>query len=350
MGLGKKKILFQGASGISFNTVLYTGNASARSITGVGFQPDLTWIKNRSSSSNYFHALIDSVRGVGKVLSSNTSSVDSTTYTDQVTSLEANGFFVGNNASGGNYVNISGDDYVAWNWKAGGTAVNIGVNSITGSTPSIASTVSANSAAGFSIVRNTGTSNYSDTIGHGLSQAPEIVIQKPAASNVAWYVLFNLDGTGGWDYASLNTYAPFAADDPVRFATNSTTINNWGWNNYDMINYCWHSVTGYSKISTYEGDGTNDYSKEITGLGFDPSFVMVKNADYNGSNWEIIDSRRGNEKNLYANEAYAENANAPASYGSGKFITDGFEVARGSVSASSHWNKSGDTYLYMAFK
>ena len=118
----------------------------------------------------------------------------------------------------------------------------------------------------------------------------------------------------------------------------------------NYVAYCFHSVSGVSKIGTYEGDGSNDYSKEITGLGFDPSFVMVKNVDSSGSNWEMIDTKRGDEKNLYANENYAENGNSPSSYGSGKFITDGFEVARGSVSSSVHWNKSGDTYLYMAFK
>ena len=327
----------------NFKAVLYEGTGANQYISNVGFQPDLVWIKNRDQADS--HRIHDSIRGVF-YLESDTTSNEVNGGTAALKTFESNGFTIGT----GNSYNTNNESYVAWGWKAGGTPVTIGVNSITGSTPSIASTVSANPAAGFSIVRNTGTASYSDTIGHGLTQAPEIVIQKPVGANVAWYVLFNVDGTSGWDYAFLNTSAAFAADTPVRFATNSTTINNWGWNNYDMINYCWHSVAGYSKISTYQGDGTNDYSKEITGLGFDPSFVMVKNADYNGSNWDIIDSRRGNEKNLYANEAYAENANSPASYGSGKFITDGFEVARGSVSASSHWNKSGDTYLYMAFK
>ena len=148
-------------------------------------------------------------------------------------------------------------------------------------------------------------------------------------------------------YTAVNYFWNGTATDSVVKLKNDWFVN--GTNN-QYVMYSWHSVSGYSKISTYEGDGTNDYSKEITGLGFNPSFVMVKNVDSSGSNWEIIDSRRGDVKNLYANESYAENANSPASYGSGKFITDGFEVARGSVSSSVHWNKSGDTYLYMAFK
>ena len=38
-----------------FNTILYTGNTSGQSITGVGFQPDFLWIKSRSAS--YQHSL-----------------------------------------------------------------------------------------------------------------------------------------------------------------------------------------------------------------------------------------------------------------------------------------------------
>jgi len=37
---------------IYFNTLLYTGNSTARSLTGVGFQPDWVWIKSRSNTSS----------------------------------------------------------------------------------------------------------------------------------------------------------------------------------------------------------------------------------------------------------------------------------------------------------
>ena len=50
-----------------FNTKLYTGNGGTNAVTGVGFQPDWSWIKNRSGSDN--HALYDAVRGVNKILS-----------------------------------------------------------------------------------------------------------------------------------------------------------------------------------------------------------------------------------------------------------------------------------------
>jgi len=215
----------------------------------------------------------------------------------------------------------------------------------------IESTVSANTEAGFSIVKYISTGTSGSTVGHGLSSAPDIAIFKCISTTGNWitsitnvvsnkHLYLNTNSTGGTGGFSID-------------GTNITLNNTYGDANTSgrtYIAYCWHSVAGYSKIGSFDGDGTNDYSKEITGLGFDPSFVIVKNVDSSGSNWEIIDIARGDEKNLYANESYSENANSTSSYGSGKFITDGFKVARGSVSSSVHWNKSGDTYLYMAFK
>ena len=50
-----------------FKTVLYTGNGSTQSITGVGFSPGLCWIKDRGSSA-YDHQLYDPARGVTKAV------------------------------------------------------------------------------------------------------------------------------------------------------------------------------------------------------------------------------------------------------------------------------------------
>ena len=43
-----------------FNTVLWS-NSSTQSVTGVGFQPDFVWVKNRSISQP--HIVQDIVRG-----------------------------------------------------------------------------------------------------------------------------------------------------------------------------------------------------------------------------------------------------------------------------------------------
>ena len=328
----------------NFKTVLYEGTGANQFISNVGMDLEtnggLVWIKNRSSSSNYFHALIDLVRGTGQVLSSNASTLDTTNYTDQLTSFEANGFFVGNNSSGGNYMNLSGDDYVGWVFKGGGEAVNIAVNSITGSTPSIASDVSANPAAGFSIVKYTppsGGSVYTNTVGHGLSSAPEIIIQKATGITAAWYVHTSLiDGSN--DYLVLNSTAA-KVDNIHNFAVTSTTFTDWGWNGNEIINYCFHSVSGYSKIGTYTGNGTT--SKTVSDPSFEPSFVMIKRTD-DTSNWRIYDNRRGTNVELYANSSSQD----VSATGYINFNSNGFEIT-----TTGGWlNQLNGTYLYMAFK
>jgi hypothetical protein len=48
------------------------------SITGVGFQPDLSWIKNRTSAEEW-NFFVDAVRGVQKLVWSNATDAEATT-------------------------------------------------------------------------------------------------------------------------------------------------------------------------------------------------------------------------------------------------------------------------------
>jgi len=104
-----------------FNTKLYTGNGTAigsggNAVTGVGFQPDWVWIKNRTDTSN--HNLYDAVRGVsGGKLKSNTN-VGEAYNAQDLSVFGTDGFTVGEN----NEVNGSSDSMVSWNWLAGGSA------------------------------------------------------------------------------------------------------------------------------------------------------------------------------------------------------------------------------------
>jgi len=211
---------------------------------------------------------------------------------------------------------------------------------LTGNTDgTIPSTVAANPEAGFSVVRNTGTANYSDTIGHGLSKAPELVIQKPISSAGDWYVLANIDGAGAWDYGVLNTDAAFGVDNPQRFAASATTINNWGWNGYDMINYCFTSIPGYSKIGSYVGTGATGNFQYI---GFQPSLLLIKNTTSSGW-WNLSDSKRGASESLFPNDSYQEvddtGTQRAKTFNSNGFTLDG---NNGDI------NGSGNTYIFLA--
>ncbi|MDP6587787.1 MAG: hypothetical protein QF535_24290, partial [Anaerolineales bacterium] len=126
-----------------FNTVLYTGDGSTdHTISGVGFSADLTWIKNRSTSSTW-HVAHDTVRGSSQVLYPNDTlaEADNGAYFD---GWNSDGFVLAPTSIGSAY-NTNNDNYVSWNFLAGGTASSNTDGSIT-------SSVSANTDAGFSIV------------------------------------------------------------------------------------------------------------------------------------------------------------------------------------------------------
>ena len=72
-----------------FNTKLYTGTGSSLGVTGVGFQPDLVWLKSRNTTYN--HALFDNVRGTGAYINSNTTNAEASTATS-LSAFDSDGF------------------------------------------------------------------------------------------------------------------------------------------------------------------------------------------------------------------------------------------------------------------
>ena len=105
-------------SSAHFNNITYTGNgASTHAISGVGFKPDFTWIKERNNARG--HQLMNSVRGAGKRIQTNTTNVESSTT--GLKTFDTDGFSVTTDGSI-NGTNTSSSTYVSWNWLAGGSA------------------------------------------------------------------------------------------------------------------------------------------------------------------------------------------------------------------------------------
>ena len=143
-----------------FNTKLYTGNGTDNhAITGVGFQPDMSWFKDRDDSS--VHQIIDSVRGVTKIIYPELNYAEATD-SNILKSFDSDGFTVGNNGAN----NQSGANNVAWNWLASNTTASNTDGSIT-------STVSANTTSGFSICTFTPSGSGDQSFGHGLGATPK---------------------------------------------------------------------------------------------------------------------------------------------------------------------------------
>ena len=322
-----------------FQTKLYTGNGGTQAITFDGsenMQPDWVWVKDRDTSG-YNHVLNDSVRGVTKYLRSNLTNAEAT-ITDAITSFDNDGFTLGSDASNGES-NRNTINYVSWNWKAGGSASSNGDGDIT-------SSVSANTTAGFSIVSYTGNGSATQTIGHGLGAVPKVMIFKRRNSTSDWivyhvsrgatkYIPLNSTNTGG-------TYEPyFANTEPTSSVFTVDTAGDINGSSDTFIAYLFSEIKGYSKFSSYIGNGSSDGPFIYT--GFRPAWVLYKNTT-TADSWFIHDNRRQgfNDDNEYL---FADLSQAEGTVNRLRILSNGFKP----IDSDKGVNKSGDTYIYLAF-
>ncbi len=299
------------------------------------------WVKARGSANT--HKLTDAVRGVTKGLIANTSPVESTDSTG-LTAFGADGFTVGTD---GNYSDQTGDGMVAWCWKANGSGSANEAGSIN------TTATSANTANGFSISTYTGNGVAGATVGHGLSQAPNLVIVRSRAPSAADWQVGSIQPAASMDFTdklrlNANDGLTDAATNWNNTAPTATVVslgnvadNNTNTSTYVM--YCWHSVEGYSKIGVYRGGGTATAGAFIY-TGFKPAFVMIKSTNRNPSNWNMYDNARSpynqvNER-LLANEATAESTNLGID-----IVSNGFTPK----TIDGQTNTGDGVYMYMAF-
>jgi hypothetical protein len=318
------------------NNVLWTGNNTARTITGVGFQPDFTWIKSRTQAYN--HILTDVLRGTTKYLSSNTTTGE-TTDAQTLTAFASDGFSIGTS----NLVNQNVQDHVAWNWKGGGT----GSANTDGS---INSTVSANTTSGFSIVQYVGDGGASATIGHGLGVKPKMFVVKSLVTD-DWTVYNETDGPDYgmfWNSTAAKTNDSSYFNDTEPTSTVFTIGTNGRVNDIGVtyIAYCFADVQGFSKMGSYTGNGNVDGTFVYT--GFKPAFVMIKRTSGTGG-WFMFDNKRDTfnltSRSLQADTSGAENNYTAADTMNLDILSNGFKLK----STDGAVNGSGSTYIYMAF-
>ena len=320
-----------------FQTVLWTGNGSARSITLDGsenMQPDWVWGKNRGNDDNDY--LMDSVRGATKRITTNNNQPEGTS-TGLLTSFDSDGFSLGTSAG----LNASGVTAVGWCWKASGSTAS-------NSNGSITSTVSANTTAGFSIGTYNGTS-ADNTVGHGLGVAPDMIIVKCKSTAHDWVVYHS--ALGNAKILTLN--ATTAAQSATGWQSTSPTstvfsidnaANSLNQSGQSFVFYAFASKKGYSKFGSYTGNGNADGTFVYT--GFLPSFVMVKRTDSStAGNWMMYDNKRlgynGGSRYLIANTIDPETGSSDNLM---DFTSNGFKPR----SASQNINRSA-SYIYMAF-
>ena len=321
------------------NTTLITGNNSTQAFTGLGFAPAMIWTKKRNGATN--HLLYDKVRGVGKYLYPNLQNAEGGNGTDSALSaFGTDGFTL----TSGDDANGSGATGVAWSWKAGTT----GSGTTTGSGIGKAYSYSVDTTSGFSVIKYVGNGSSGHTIPHHLGVTPALMIVKRVNSaSTSWMVYHKdlgatknliLDGTNAVadDDSIWNDVAPNATN----FTCGSSTSTNGNDDTY--MCYAFVEKVGYSKVSSYTGNGNNTQSP-LCYCGFKPKFLLGKRSDAAGQNWFLLDTTR-QEYNNRGNVLYPEVNYAEGTTYYIDMLSNGW---RWNVSGSGE-NGSGNTYIFMA--
>ena len=255
----------------AFNTITWSGDDdNPRSLTGVGFQPDLVWLKNRNNTANFLIA--DALRGADNMIYSNTDGPQSTPINGYINGFEADGFSVDEGGATANNVNLSGRTYVAWCFKEG-------------------------PRYGLDIVQFTGT-GIAHAEDHDLGVVPEMIILKNTTDTQAWRVFHNAAQNKTdpeTDYGVLDTDAAWA-DSPVwndvKPTSTQFTVGSGNGPNGDgdaIIAYLFASIAGFSKVFSFEGNG--NAAGPYVYCGFRPAWIILKNAD-DSHNWNVRDNMR----------------------------------------------------------
>ena len=322
-----------------FDTGHYTGNGGTINVTGMNFQPDLSWLKCRSIA--YHHRVYDAIRGVGVSLRTNANNADTTNAGEGVTAFNSDGITViqGSNTEYGN----NGETYASWNWKAGTTS-GLSGGTITPSSYSI------NTTSKFGIYKYTGNGTNGATIAHGLGAVPTFMIFKKTSGTDDWKVYhksigaaksIRLDSTDSEssDSTLLNSTAPTST--LITLGT-SSAINT---NSETYICYAFCDVQGYFKTGQYLAH--NNIDGNFCFLGFKPACLIVKaysGGSSNSRDWQMVDNKRLGY-NVDNNCLFPNLSNAEDTGDVVDLLSNGFKIR----STTGTWNTNGESYIYMVW-
>lgn len=290
-------------------TATYTGNGSGQSITGIGFAPDMIFIFERDAADALIFVFdpdtgAETVWEITKTFGGHD---DTVTLTGSVTSFDADGFTLGSAAE----VNGSGVNYAAICFKAGSGA----------------------EVPNFDAVKFTANNTDGRVIAHSAGTMPIWVWSKQATLGAEEW----LNDNGANMIGALGSAPAFDTDALMGVSASDFTIgNDIGWNFGSLVTvaYLWGgaAVTGKYVTGTYTGTGAS--GNAITGLGFQPGLVLI---------------RQVNGAGLYLLSGALSPATAldlTAGTRSGGFTLDagGF-----TLNATSGENASGASYRYFAW-
>ncbi len=293
------------AANFQMKSGYYTGNGSSLSITGLGFQPELVIVK--SSSGAGVGAFKTSAMPAANTAFFSGAADDTTTKM----TFDSDGFTVG-------LLNNLNNLNILYYWVA-----------FTGSDCSV--------TGNFCVGQYTGNGVSTQTISTGF-QPDAVIVKRTNAiagnfrvtshpANRASYFTTTADNTAGGLISSF-TASGFVV---------GSAVNNVNGGAYNF--FAFKETSGAFKQGTYAGDGTDN--RDITGVGFLPNLVIVKNS---------TSATSGNRNPLMITEDI--NGEGAVGLGAATAVTtnsiqnlnsDGFQIG-----SSALMNQSGQTLYYIA--
>ena len=313
---------------------MYTGTGEAITLT-IGFQPDLTWVKNRQGTNN--HILTDSSRGVTKSLGSDLSAGEDTEV-QGLTAFGTDSFTLGTDDE----YNSVDEIYGSWSWRANG-------GSSSNSDGATSSTVQADPSGAFSIVTYTGFSGSdgSSTVGHGMGVAPQLIWHKATSADGGWWTqnasttnanyFLQLDDDRAQTELAAGTYGTMSRPTTSVFSING--VDGVGGESRNYVAYCFASIEGHCKVGSYEGNGNADGS--FVYCGFSPALIICKSLD-STSDWQMFDNKREGY-NVDNDELQPNNNTAEGTDDMLDILSNGFKLR---IATDPN---VAETYVYLAF-
>ena len=316
-----------------FSTYLYEGNGSTQTITnGIDLSGEggLVWQKGRSLA--YDHQLTDTERGVNKTLSTVNTASEATRQS--VSQFNTDGFLVGTEGD----TNANNQTYASWTFRKA---------------PKF-----------FDVVTYTGDGVAGREIAHNLGSVPGMIVVKCLNNVTNWAVYHRgVDSTSPEDYVLRLNDTTARANAEVNWNDTAPTSTHFTVGTNSWVNRSGDTYVAYLfahndgdgefgpdgdqdiiKCGSYTGNGSYLGGPEID-LGFEPQWVMLKNAESTGD-WLMFDNMRGiddstSTKFLEANTSSAENTTQGI-----KLTSTGFQVTGNNIDE----NSSGVAYIYIAIR
>jgi hypothetical protein len=309
-----------------FSAITYTGTGSEKAVA-VGWQPDLTWVKERSGTND--NKLTDSVRGATKALESNTDAAE-TTDAQGVKAFTSTGFTLGTDA----VYNNNTDTYISWNWKEGadyGLDIVAYSGSLTGSG---VVNISHSLGAIPECIWHMSRSAIGGAIRHQSLTSANYMMTNAASSGAGtgWGSGAQVDKSGNGNMTALGTSSTFT--------TNYTGILNQ--NGDDAVAYVWRGIEGFSKFGGYTGNANADGTFVYT--GFSPAYVIIKRRDGTESYFAMDNKRVGYNVVERVMQLNGGNPESTTDYDALDFLSNGFKLRL----SDAGFNGS-EQYIYMAW-